>query len=887
MKTNKRISLLTLLTLTGLITACGPSNVNTDSSTVPNSSVGQTTSSIPASSTGGEPSVNSSVIDSSVVDTTVHVTDINIDKDSVTLEEGETATISVEVLPENATDKSYTFTVGNPDVASITNDGEILGIKAGTTAITAHSTDGDLTDTMMVNVYHSYSIEVNAPTGVSVDVVSKAQEGDLVYVELSYDETALIIDRVLANSVELGTEEGRYYFYMPSEDVELVVAASPYVYYHQVISTQTSMVHLETAGAYPAGSQVEISFTVLPGYQFEGTVQVWRELDAFDPADRVQVEASVVDGVISFVMPNEDVEIVLGITASLFTITKDDDYSHIYGLKADDSNVYATNSDYIVKYGQTITVTFVAETNDANDVQKPTGVFIPEMQLTLAIESNTVTFVMPYYNVTLKVLTTPVYRNITLQASEHISLDAYLRVDDEYALITNNQAVYGDKVYLKATFADEENYQLRSLTGSYIEKGSSYTSSLQLTLESDGYYSFTMPRVDLSQSLIITVVEKDMTLFTDASFIGSYIGVELYSGRATVTSFDSSLNTVIDSSGIMVQGSSSTKEHVINSYDSTTNIINLTNWENTAGIAYFEDNLIATHYRFSGSTLVTSDMNFLIKKQNAADDDSLYSFYGVMIGHVFLGEVLRDGEVYQTFIADSDKQIVVSNVTFAFTEGEYVTDSNATYIVSSGDELYYYVENKTNLGIFDGLQDTYSNDDGETLIVDGLGTATYNDVTYSYTVKDDRTITMTRMLETYIEKIVVSLGVDEKTFVIESIGSEDFAPIYGHNFYGKTTYNYYIHIVFDRPGNCIVYVMYEFTASIPSGYNYGYDGDATYTYDSDTSTLVVTTSSYGEATFIISETDGSYVLTCDSSTIKFTGGLIATNAQLTEFELNA
>ncbi len=889
MKANKKINIFTLLALACLVSSCGPKNDvsststnNTPSTSVltPDSSTTPSTSVTPPSSSSDAPSS-----DSSVVDPVVHVESLSIDKESVTLEEGTTETVTVEVLPENATDKSYTFVVANPDIASISENGEILGIKEGTTSITASATDGGVSDVVMVHVFHNYAVTVNAPAGVNVEVVSQAKAGELVYVDLTYDTTALVVDSVLANDVELGTEDGRYYFYMPSEDVEITVTASPYVYYYQVISKQTGMVHLETTGAYAVGEQVSIPFTVLPGYQFNGTVKVYKNLTAFDPMDRIEVTSSIVNGLIQFAMPNENVEIELDITASIFTISKDDAYSHISSLKADDSTVYATNDTYDAKYGQTIKVNFVYESSTSCVQAKPTGIYIPEMELTVPMESNAATFVMPYYDVTIKVLTTPVYRNMTLVASEHIAIEAYLRVDDEYVLITESRAVYGDKVYLKLTSTDESLYQVRSVQGVYNTQDYSYTSYLYPVLEDDGYYSFTMPQVDLSKTLTITITEKDMTLFTDAPFIGNYLGVELYSSYSSLTAFSSKQNTVIDSSGLMVQGDSSStiKENTIREYVSETNTLNITNYEDSDGVAYYKDNLIASHWRYSGTQLVTTDMIFLIKKLNATDEDSLYTFSGVYVGaNYYFGQAWRDGVLYQTFLADIQKQTVESNPEFVFETGTKVTDSDATYDVYVNDKLIYHVDNKTTVSSYDGLQGTYTNAATEELVIDGLGKATYAGASYTYMVKEDGTVSMQRLLETSIEYVVVSL--DGETFEVISLTTEDFAPVYSHNFYGKTSWSFYIHIVFDRPGNCKVYVLYDAnTTDIPTYASYGYDWNATYTYDSATSTIVVTTASNGAATFTLSGEAGSYVLTCTASSMSFAGGSLNVDTALNEF----
>ncbi|MBE6649699.1 MAG: hypothetical protein E7613_00155 [Ruminococcaceae bacterium] len=79
----------------------------------------------------------------------VAVTDITLDKTSVTLTEGETTTIKATVTPDNATDKTVTWSTSNELVASIEN-GVITAENAGTATITA--TSGGKSATCIVTV---------------------------------------------------------------------------------------------------------------------------------------------------------------------------------------------------------------------------------------------------------------------------------------------------------------------------------------------------------------------------------------------------------------------------------------------------------------------------------------------------------------------------------------------------------------------------------------------------------------------------------------------------------------------------------------------------------------------------------------------------------------
>ncbi len=80
---------------------------------------------------------------------TIAVTEVRLDKSSLTLNIGESAALTATVLPENATDKTVTWKSSDATVVSVTNDGKVSAIKAGNATITAlagnQSTTCDIT----------------------------------------------------------------------------------------------------------------------------------------------------------------------------------------------------------------------------------------------------------------------------------------------------------------------------------------------------------------------------------------------------------------------------------------------------------------------------------------------------------------------------------------------------------------------------------------------------------------------------------------------------------------------------------------------------------------------------------------------------------------------
>lgn len=85
-------------------------------------------------------STNVEVVSSS---DTVLVTDVKVDKTSISLEEGKTSKIKVDVLPSNATNKSVDWKSSNEKVAVVSSKGVVEAIGVGNAVITVTTQDGN------------------------------------------------------------------------------------------------------------------------------------------------------------------------------------------------------------------------------------------------------------------------------------------------------------------------------------------------------------------------------------------------------------------------------------------------------------------------------------------------------------------------------------------------------------------------------------------------------------------------------------------------------------------------------------------------------------------------------------------------------------------------
>jgi uncharacterized protein YjdB len=72
----------------------------------------------------------------------IPVTSVTLNNTTLTLEEGQSATLTATVAPDDATDPSLTWSSSDPAVATVTNTGVVTAVKAGTATVKAAANDG-------------------------------------------------------------------------------------------------------------------------------------------------------------------------------------------------------------------------------------------------------------------------------------------------------------------------------------------------------------------------------------------------------------------------------------------------------------------------------------------------------------------------------------------------------------------------------------------------------------------------------------------------------------------------------------------------------------------------------------------------------------------------
>ena len=108
-----------------------------------------------------------------VVSVVIKTTSIKVNKTSVTVDAGKTATVTATVAPSNATNKTVTWSTSNKNVATVSSKGVITGVAGGKCTITAKSSAGQ-TATVTVTVKQKVS-------GIKLNVQSASLYTTRVY----------------------------------------------------------------------------------------------------------------------------------------------------------------------------------------------------------------------------------------------------------------------------------------------------------------------------------------------------------------------------------------------------------------------------------------------------------------------------------------------------------------------------------------------------------------------------------------------------------------------------------------------------------------------------------------------------------------------------------
>ena len=113
---------------------------------------------------------------------TVRVTGVSLNKNALTLNVGNTSTLTATVRPSNATNKAVTWSTNNSSVASV-NNGVITAISNGTAIITVTTIDGNYSASCTVTVNKTTPTEPPKPTEPATSDYITTESGNKLLTE--------------------------------------------------------------------------------------------------------------------------------------------------------------------------------------------------------------------------------------------------------------------------------------------------------------------------------------------------------------------------------------------------------------------------------------------------------------------------------------------------------------------------------------------------------------------------------------------------------------------------------------------------------------------------------------------------------------------------------
>ena len=157
----------------------------------------------------------------------VHVTGISLDRNSATIKEGESIVLAATVTPDNADNKSVSWSSSGDAVATVDAGGKVTGIKAGSATITATTEDGGKKATCSIsveaNLAPSVTIEAKNISAVSAVLAGKANLGSTVASDLKvgfqYSKSAGILPSN-STTIEAQDADASYNYTTPVTGLE-------------------------------------------------------------------------------------------------------------------------------------------------------------------------------------------------------------------------------------------------------------------------------------------------------------------------------------------------------------------------------------------------------------------------------------------------------------------------------------------------------------------------------------------------------------------------------------------------------------------------------------------------------------------------------------------
>jgi len=183
----------------------------------------------------------------------VPVTDVTLNKISMSLPYGTSETLIPGILPSNATIKTVSWDSSDPDVAFVSSDGTVVGLKIGTATITVTTADGGFKATCLVSV---------VPAVVDVTSVVVMPTSLSLIVDESATVTAIVLPANATNKFVTWNSSDPAVAVVSSEPMPLGIASVTGVGSGKAIITATTV-----DGEFVSECEVSVADVYVAGYE--------------------------------------------------------------------------------------------------------------------------------------------------------------------------------------------------------------------------------------------------------------------------------------------------------------------------------------------------------------------------------------------------------------------------------------------------------------------------------------------------------------------------------------------------------------------------------------------------------------------------------------------
>ena len=447
--------------------------------------------------------------------------------------------------------------------------------------------------------------------------------------------------------------------------------------------------------------------------------------------------------------------------------------------------------------------------------------------------------VQGFANITIESLpVTPEGFDLPLVAenSDHITL-TFLAEDKQTEILGGN---FDQKIYILAT-PESDRYSVRSLTYTYYIGTAGSRVSDTLKAGEDGLFPFTMPYESkgvTDSGITFTVAELDSEAYSEADFVGTYIGVDF----ATYTSSNHQFNelskelTITNSGEILFAGTTTYVDRITENGEIYTNTYDTIPFGND--ILFGSNNFSRLYSPYSNS----SDILF-VKKQNPADSIEEYDVQGEHIisngKRYYVISFLHNGDIFKNVFIEWSDRVIHSNVEIEFSYGSSILDDQTFYTIKENGEALQSIS-FANLGGIDNRVlaepwfGAYSNTDHQ-LVILNESFALFDGELYSATIQDRQIV-----LRNGVMKYVLDIDFNERGFTIVSSEADTVSNVNFANltFTGNYEYDddyYTLKVIFDSgcSGETVTGKVVSIWGSI--AYAFEFEG----TYSSETQKLAL------------------------------------------------